>query len=46
MQNDRRDEKPRSKFAAAMKKIFVDNIGWKLLAIVSSAVIWVLAAGL
>ena len=29
-----------------MKAVFVHNIGWKILAIGSAIVIWVLAAGL
>ncbi len=39
-------EKKDGKFVSVMKKIFVHNIGWKLLALGTSAVIWVLAAGL
>ncbi|MDE6965801.1 MAG: hypothetical protein K2O94_02350 [Clostridiales bacterium] len=46
MQNNKQDENGRGKFATVLKKIFVDNIGWKLLAIVSAAVIWTLSAGL
>lgn len=45
MEEKNRAKKP-SKFASVMKAIFVHNIGWKLLAIASAAVIWVLAAGL
>lgn len=45
MQN-KDQEKSTSKFAAVMKKIFVHNIGWKLLSLVSAAVIWALVAGL
>lgn len=33
-------------FVSVLKKIFVHNIGWKILSIVSAAVIWALAAGL
>ena len=33
-------------FVAVLKKIFVHNIGWKLLSIFSAAVFWALAAGL
>lgn len=42
---DNKEKKP-NKFAAFMKRIFVHNIGWKLLALFSSALIWFLAAGL
>lgn len=45
MQNDER-ENGRGKFVAVLKKIFVHNIGWKLLSLFSAAVIWALAAGL
>lgn len=45
MQN-KDQEKNTSKFAAVVKKIFVHNIGWKLLSIVSAAIIWALVAGL
>lgn len=40
------EKNKQNKFVAFLKKVFVHNIGWKILAIVSSAVIWVLAAGL
>lgn len=33
-------------FVKLLKNIFVHNIGWKVLSIVSAAVIWALAAGL
>lgn len=39
-------EKKDGKFVSVLKKIFVHNIGWKLLALGTSAVIWVLATGL
>ncbi len=39
-------EKKDGKFVSVMKKIFVHNIGWKLLALGTAGVIWVLAAGL
>lgn len=45
MQNKKQDENT-SKFAAVLKKIFVHNIGWKLLSIASAAIIWALVAGL
>lgn len=35
-----------NKFVAFLKGVFVHNIGWKLLSILSAAVIWALAAGL
>lgn len=40
------NEKKQNKFFSVLKKIFVHNFGWKVLAIVSAAVIWALAAGL
>ncbi len=48
MENNEREEKePRNnKVAAFFKRVFVHNIGWKLLALVSSALIWTLSAGL
>lgn len=47
MQNQHGDgAKATNKFAAVMKKIFVHNLGWKLLAIASAVVLWTLAAGL
>ncbi len=39
-------ERKNNKFVSALKAVFVHNIGWKLLALVSAAVIWVLSAGL
>lgn len=39
-------EKKTNKFVSVMKKIFVHNIGWKLLALGTSVLIWVLVAGL
>lgn len=45
MQDNKRDKKE-NKFVAALKAIFVHNIGWKVLSIVSAAVIWALSAGL
>lgn len=33
-------------FVSVLKKIFVHNFGWKVLSIVSAAIIWALAAGL
>ena len=35
-----------NKFVAVLKKIFVHDIGWKLLSVFSAAVIWALAAAL
>ncbi|MCH5165693.1 MAG: hypothetical protein J1G01_04760 [Clostridiales bacterium] len=46
MQNNGKENKRQSKFGAVMKNIFVHNIGWKVLAVVSAAVLWALAAGL
>lgn len=43
---DKEQQNKPNKFVSALKKIFVYNIGWKLLAIASAAVIWALAAGL
>ncbi len=34
------------KFVAFLKKVFVHNIGWKLLSLGASFIIWVLVAGL
>ncbi len=34
------------KFVRFLKAVFVHNIGWKLLSVVSAFVIWVLIAGL
>lgn len=42
----RENEKTDGKFVSVLKKIFVHNIGWKLLSLVSAAVVWFLAAGL
>ena len=44
-QNNENANKP-NKFVAALKNIFVHNIGWKLLSVFAAAVIWALAAGL
>ena len=46
MDNRDTENKKQSKFASFMKAVFVHNIGWKILAIGSAIVIWVLAAGL
>lgn len=47
MQNQKTENaKTQNKFVTVMKKIFVHNIGWKLLSLFSAAVIWFLAAGL
>lgn len=40
------NEEKQNKFAAFMKAVFVHNIGYKLLALASAAVIWFLSAGL
>ncbi len=42
----RENERADGKFVSVLKKIFVHNIGWKLLSLVSAAVVWSLAAGL
>lgn len=34
------------KFVAVLKKVFVHNIGWKLLSLFSAILIWALSAGL
>ncbi len=39
-------EKKQNKFAAFLKRVFVKNIGWKLLSLASAAIIWFLVAGL
>ena len=45
--NDQKQEgKKQNGFVSVLKKIFVHDIGWKLLAIFSAAVIWALSAGL
>ena len=46
MDNQNEEKKKPNKFAAFLKAVFVHNIGWKLLAIGASFVIWALAAGL
>ena len=46
MENENNEVKKQNKFVAFLKRVFVHNIGWKLLALASAAVIWVLAAGL
>lgn len=46
MKDEKKQEKKPNKFAAAMRAVFVHNIGWKVLAIVSAAVLWALSAGL
>lgn len=43
---NKKTEKKDNKFVAVLKAIFVHNIGWKILALVSAAVIWALSAGL
>lgn len=44
--DNNKQEKKNNKFVSALKAIFVHNIGWKLLALFSAAVIWALSAGL
>ncbi|MDE6029528.1 MAG: hypothetical protein K2F90_04330 [Clostridiales bacterium] len=46
--NDKKQEnaKKPNGFVRFLKAVFVHNIGWKILSIVSAAVIWALAAGL
>ncbi|MCH5155831.1 MAG: hypothetical protein J1F69_04420 [Clostridiales bacterium] len=46
--NEQKQEnaKKQNKFSAVLKKIFVHDIGWKLLAIFSAAVLWALSSGL
>lgn len=46
MDNRDQSKNRHNKFVSALKAVFVHNIGWKLLALASSLVIWVLAAGL
>lgn len=45
-QENKNTQKKQNKFTAFLKAVFVHNIGWKLLAIFSAAVIWALSAGL
>ena len=44
--NEQKESKKQNGFVSALKKIFVVDIGWKLLSIFSAAVFWALAAGL
>ncbi|MCM1367229.1 MAG: hypothetical protein NC184_00210 [Roseburia sp.] len=44
--SDKEQNNKSNKFVSVMKKIFVHNIGWKLLSIGAAAVIWALSAGL
>lgn len=46
LKKSKKQEKKENKFVSVLKKIFVHNIGWKLLALGTSAVIWLLVAGL
>lgn len=47
MQNKKNENsKTPNKFVALMKAVFVHNIGWKILSVVSAAVLWALAVGL
>lgn len=46
IENTENKQKKPNKFVSVMKAVFVHNIGWKLLALGVSAVIWVLVAGL
>ena len=43
---DDKEQKKENKFVAFLKRVFVNNIGWKILAFASAALIWLLAAGL
>lgn len=43
---DDKEQKKENKFIAFLKRVFVHNIGWKILAFASAALIWLLAAGL
>ncbi len=45
MDDEVKEKKP-NKFVAFLKSVFVHNIGWKLLALAASAIIWFLVAGL
>ncbi len=40
------NQKKTNRFVAFLKAVFVHNIGWKLLAIASSFILWALVAGL
>lgn len=44
--NEIEEKKSENKFVAFLKRVFVHNIGWKLLALVASGLIWMLSAGL
>ena len=46
MNEQKQESKKQNGFVSALKKIFVHDIGWKLLAILSAAVFWALSAGL
>ncbi len=41
-----KNTKNQSKAGAFFKRVFVHNIGWKLLSLGAAILIWVLAAGL
>ena len=45
MKNNEKEQKKQNGFVRFLKRIFVHNIGWKLLALVSAIAIWVLAIG-
>ncbi|MCH5163043.1 MAG: hypothetical protein J1G38_06095 [Clostridiales bacterium] len=45
-QTAKKSEKKDGKFVSVLKAIFVHNIGWKLLAIGTSFLMWALVAGL
>lgn len=46
MENEKQKNASGNKFTRFMKRVFVHNIGWKLLSLGAAIVIWVLAAGL
>ena len=40
------EAKKPNKFAKFLKAVFVNNIGWKILSLVSAFIMWALIAGL
>lgn len=41
-----KETKKTGKFVAVLKKIFVQDIGWKILSLVFACALWVLTVGL
>ncbi len=46
MEEKEQSSKKQNKFVSFLKAVFVHNIGWKLLSVVSAFIMWALAAGL